>query len=359
MKVGVEEEFIVVDPETFWITPGAFHLASKLIFEKSEYVRKCSVELPLHSGSFSRVLSQLSHAFCVFELKTDAYTDIDLLRDELVFHRKNLIDVSKDEHLWILPCGLHPGHHRSDFIDNCASLHIHIDYTKDRFERLYASVPFLISISSNSPFLDETVHTKTNRMLLSPHINVVDSTDVLQRNADLIYNPTLNTVEIKVLDSQITTIESIGMVSIVKEIAENKMFNHNTSKNEYVVKRSQAIQSELTQLTGFIKPDHLDELKESSEYAKAKLSMNTGANWQTEIFQQYGLSSVVESLATSFSKDKRVMKKNMKTIKYDSIKSHQLNYIFPYLPFLLIDKYRKYRQDMSKLGGLKAIRTKE
>jgi len=111
MKVGVEEEFIVVDPETLWITPGAFHLATRLLFQDSQYVRKCSVELPLHSGSVSTILHRLKEAFCVVELKTDPYTDIDLLRDELVFHRKQLIDVSLDEHLWILPCGLHPGHH--------------------------------------------------------------------------------------------------------------------------------------------------------------------------------------------------------------------------------------------------------
>ena len=65
MKIGVEEEFIVVDPETLWITPGAFRLANSMIYRDGQYLRKCNVELPLQSGSISKILTHLSQGFWV------------------------------------------------------------------------------------------------------------------------------------------------------------------------------------------------------------------------------------------------------------------------------------------------------
>ena len=40
MKVGVEEEFIVADPETLWFNPGAFRLANGLVYKNSVYIKK-------------------------------------------------------------------------------------------------------------------------------------------------------------------------------------------------------------------------------------------------------------------------------------------------------------------------------
>lgn len=230
MKVGIEEEFIVVDPETFWCSPGSFRLATGLIYSDARYIRKCSVELPLNSGSFATILHRLREAFCVFEIKTDPYEDIDRLREELRSHRNHLTDCARDNHLWILPCGLHPAHRGSDLIDNCAALHVHLDYAKERFDRLFAAVPFLLALSANSPFLDGQVHAMSTRMMLSPHVNLPKGG--VERHADIIHNPSLGTVEVKVMDSQITLDESIGLASIVKAIGENKHFDIHISREE-------------------------------------------------------------------------------------------------------------------------------
>ena len=356
MKIGVEEEFIVVDPDTLWITPGAFRLANSLIYRDGEYVRKCTVELPLLSASIVQILTHHSHGFCVFELKTDPYNDIDALADEIRFHRKNLSDIAKDNNLLILPCGLHPAHRNSDFIDNCAAFHVHVDYTRDRFERLRAHIPFFISISGNSPFFNGMVKVKSNRMRLSPHVSLARKDVVLQRNADIIYNPTLRTVEVKVFDSQITTEESLGLASIVQAIAENPDFTDQITETSYKIKRRNAIQSTEENNLDIINEHELSALRQYNTYASKKLSEITGADWQIDIFHKYGLSSVVLSLSESFIQDTRVIRHTEKLINMDHISSKDLKYVIPYFPFLLVDKYRKYRQDISKIGGMKQIR---
>ena len=356
MKIGVEEEFIVVNPDTLWITPGSFRLANSLIYRDGQYVRKCNVELPLHSGSISKILSHLSQGFCVFELKTDPYLDIEDVADEIQFHREHLIEVARENHLMILPCGVHPAHRSVDFIDNCAAFQVHVDYTRDRFERLRAHIPFLISISGNSPFFNGTVKAKSNRMRLSPHVNVARKDEVLKRNTDILYNPTLRTVEVKVFDSQITTDESLGLASIVRAIAENPDFTDQITETSYKNKRKDAIQSGEQNEVDFITEHELFALKEYNVYASKKLSEISGADWQIDIFRTYGLSSVIESLSESFIQDRRVLRESKKLINTERISAKDLWYVLPYFPFLLLDKYRKYRQDMSKIGGMRQIR---
>ena len=348
MKVGIEEEFIVVDPETRWITPGAFRLANSFVYSDVRYIQKCSVELPLQSGSLSTILSNLSKAFCVFELKTDPYEDIDSLREEIVFHRRNLIDHCTDQHLMVLPSGLHPNHQRLDFIDNCAAFHVHVDYADELFDRLVSFVPFFIAVSSNSPFLDGTIQMMTNRMQLSPHVNLLVKNNKLKRNADVLFNPVLNTIEIKVFDSQITVDESIGLVSMVKAIAENPSVTTHFSQKEFEQKRNQAITSESVDYKDFISSDDLDLLTEYDQFSLKKISMKPGSVFQIEIFQKYGLSSVVHSLYESFIQDKRIIKKSDDKIDTQHINSRNLGYFLSYSPFFMINKYKKYVQDMKQ-----------
>lgn len=350
MKVGIEEEFIVVDPETLWCSPGAFRLATGLIYNDARYIQKCSVELPLNSGSLSTILSRLREAFCVFEIKTDPYEDIDDLRDELYHHRRQLVDCARDNHLLILPSGLHPAHRSSDLIDNCAALHVHLDYAKERFDRLFANIPLLLSLSANSPFLNGQVHSMSTRMMLSPHVNLPKGG--LERHADIIHNPVLGTVEVKVLDSQITLDESIGLASMVKAIGENNRFDTHISKEEYQKKRQQAIFTGFEKKNEYIDDESLDILTDYNEYAKRKLSMSIGARWQIDVFNTYGLSSVVSSLATSFEQDTRVMKPSDIKLQNTPGSARDLWYIIPYLPFFIMDKYKKYHQDIKTSGGI-------
>jgi hypothetical protein len=354
MKVGIEEEFIVVDPKTLGCSPGAFRLATGLIYTNSTYIRKCSVELPLNSGSVSKILSHLSEAFCVFEIKTDPYENIDDLKEELAFHRKTLVDCAKENHLLILPSGLHPAHRSSDLIDNCAALHVHLDYSKERFDRLFAYIPFLLSLSANSPFLNGQVHAMSTRMMLSPHVNLPKGG--LERHADIIHNPVLGTVEVKVFDSQITLDESLGLASMVKAIGENNRFDTSISKEEYQKRRQQAILTGEDHKEDFIDAEALDLLSDCNEYAKRKLSMSNGARWQIDVFNRYGLASVVSSLATSFEQDERVMKPSDTKLQNTPGSARNLWYIIPYLPFFIIDKYKKYHQDIRTSGGLALFR---
>ena len=356
MKVGIEEEFIIVDPETLWCTPGVFRLATDLVYTDARYRRKCSVELPLNSGSLSTILSRLREAFCVFEIKTDPYEDIDDLRDELASHRRRLVDCARENHLWILPCGLHPAHRSLDLVDNCAALHVHLDYSTERFERLYAAIPFLLSVSVNSPFLDGRVVASSARMLLSPHVNLPRGG--LERHADLIHNPVLGTVEVKVLDSQITLEESIGLASLVKAIGENSRLCNALSTEEYQRKRQQAILSGFEKKNDLIDEELFHRLSEYNEYAKQKLSLRSGACWQRELFTKYGMSSVICSLAASFEQDKRVVKQTDTPLQHSRIGARNLWYIVPYLPFFIMDKYYKYQQDIKSSGVKRKIRYK-
>jgi len=354
MKVGIEEEFIVVDPETLWCSPGSFRLATGLIYTDARYIRKCSVELPLNSGSLSTILSRLREAFCVFEIKTNPSEDMDSLRDELRSHRKHLADCARDNHLLILPSGLHPAHRSSDLIDNCAALHVHLDYAKERFDRLFAYVPFLLALSANSPFLDGHVHAMSTRMILSPHVNLPKGG--LERHADIIHNPALGTVEVKVFDSQITLDESIGLASMVKAIGENKRFDTLISKEEYQKKRQQALQTGFVKKNEYINDESLNLLTDYNKYTKRKLSMSNGASWQIDIFNRYGASGVVSSLAASFEQDERIMKPSDTTLQNIPGNTRNLWYIIPYLPFFIIDKYNKYHQDIKTSGGFHKIR---
>jgi len=354
MKVGLEEEFIVVDPETLWCSPSSFRLATGLIYADARYIQKCSVELPLNSGSLSTILSRRREAFCVFEIKTDPYEDIDNLRDELFYHRRCLVDCARDNHLLILPSGLHPAHRSSDLIDNCAALHVHLDYAKERFDRLFASLPFLLSLSANSPFLNGQAQAMSTRMMLSPHVNLPKGG--LERHADLIHNPVLGTVEVKVFDSQITLDESLGLASIAKAIGEDKRFDTPISKEEYQTKRQQALLTGFEKNNEYIDDESLNILIDYNEYAKRKLSMSTGARWQIDVFKIYGLASVVRSLAASFEQDKRVITPSDIKLQLTSGRGRDLWYLIPYLPFFFMDKYNKYHQDIKMSGGFHTIR---
>ena len=350
MKIGVEEEFIVVDPKTLFLHSGSFRLATHLIYKNPIYQKKCSVEMPLNSGSVKTILQNAGKAFCVFEVKTDPYEDIDRIREELKFHRGNVADIARDNHLMVLPTGLHPAHSSKDFVDHCAAFHVHLDYSKEAFQRLYGFIPFLISQSTNSPFLDGKIQAMSNRMHLSAHVNI--PTMGLQRNADIIHNPSLNTVEVKVFDTQITIDESMGLASLVKMIGEDPCFHSEIMKGDYVKLREQAI---LYGSKGsLIDKDHLRIFEDNVDTSKILNQMN-GSDWQIELFKKHGLSSVVHSLWESFQHDERMIKTSSQEIDRTESSFWKLFYQFPYSPFLCMDKYNKYLQDIAYSGGLRKI----
>ena len=349
MKIGIEEEFIVVDPETLFCTPGAFRLANGLVYRNSEYVRKCSVELPLHSGPLRNIVKNLRKCFSVFEIKTDPYEDIERLKDELVFHRKNLADVAIENHLWVLPTGLHPLYSSEVFLpDNCAALHVHVDYQKEVFACLYEKIPFLISLSGNSPLYNGKPGVFSTRLNTSPHISI--PSEVYRRSSDIIHNRHFNTVEVRVLDSQITVSDSIGLACIIKAIAEQDGGCKELYTNDYPVKRQKAITEGTTD--GLIAPDKFERILHYNEYTRRFLNERTGAEWQLMIYNKHGLSSVIASLWESFCADRRVVKPSNHPISSKNVSLSNLFYLIPYFPFFVIDKYKKYHQDIESIGKL-------
>ena len=349
MKIGIEEEFIVVDPKTLFCNPGAFRLAANLVYKDSAYIHKCSVELPLHSGAMARILKQVGKAFSVFEIKTDPYEDVELLRDELLHHRKNLAEVAMDNNLMVLPTGLYPLYSLNTFFpDNCAALHVHVDYDKGVFDRLYEHIPFLISISTNSPFSDGQIKAMSNRLQNSPHVSI--PSDVYRRSSDIIHNKHLNTVEIRVLDSQITIDDSIGLASIIKAIAENSEYKVKISRNEYILRRDKAISDGFQSIS--ISSDEYTYLKEYDSNVKRMLKQKNGSDWQIQIYKKYGLSSVIVSLWESFRMNERTVRQSFQQINSDIIHLSNLFYFIPYAPFFFLDKYKKYHQDIASICKL-------
>jgi gamma-glutamyl:cysteine ligase YbdK (ATP-grasp superfamily) len=343
MKIGIEEEFIAVDPETLFCIPGAFRLANAMVYRDFSNVKKYSVELPLHPRFWSDIIKNIGTAFSVFEIKTDPYEDVDKLKDELQLHRNNVADAAKENHLMVLPTGLHPSYSPDSFIpDNCAALHVHVDYQKDVLTRLYEKIPFLISISANSPFFDGKPGLKSNRLRYSPAIKI--PTEVFRRGSYIIYNKFFNTIEVRVLDSQVTVSDSIGVASVIKAIAEQEGGCRAFDIKEYTIKRERAMSERVRE--GLIPLEEYEHIFTYNEYAKRLLEVGPGSEWQLKIYKKYGLSSVIVSLWESFCADKRKIASSNLSIDSNNSSLFDLLFFIPYFPFFIIDKVKKRHQDI-------------
>lgn len=338
MKIGIEEEFIVVDPETLFCSPGAFRLATHVVYKDFKKTYKCSVELPLSSRSIPFILRNLKKAFTVFEIKTEPFEDIDSLHDELVAYRTDVADIADENHLMVLPTGLHPLYSPQVAIqDSCAALHIHTDYKKENVTKLSSMIPYLISVSANSPFFNGKINAISNRLHVSPHVGIPFKDT--GRALDLLHNKRLNTIEVRVLDSQITADDSIGLASIVKTISESERFNKTFTNKEYLFQRNKAINEGLKNIS--ITEEFYELLACDTIYARPFLEQQNGSEWQIEVYNKYGLPSVIYSLWQSFKHNKRVMKQTSKIIDTKNVSKVPLLYVIPYSPFFFLDKYKK------------------
>jgi len=354
MKIGIEEEFLVVDPDTLFYSPGAFLIGNRLIYQNGEYFKKSSVELPLNSESIKRSFQQVKKGFSVVEIKTDPHENIEELRDELKRHRKKIIEVAEENNLYLIPAGLHPLYSSNNTLpDNCAALHIHIENKSEKvYSRILNMVPFLISISTNSPFYNGKFKAMSTRALISPHMGA--PVNRYKRTSDLIINKSLNTVEIRTLDIQVTLDESIGIAEIVKKIAEEPVFEKELSRNQYKDDRKKAINDGKGSVS--ISDEEYEVLCNSGKYAKQVLESKNGSSWQMEIMNEYDISSVVYSLWESFKKDKKIKVNRSDKIEVDRINPFDLLHLLPYSPFFFIKKFKKYRQDLAYLDEFESKR---
>jgi len=347
MKMGIEEEFLVVDPETLFYAPGALRLANALVYRDIEYLKKSNIELPLNSDMLERPLSDFKKAFSVIEIKTAPHDNIKSLKKEIQEHRTNLVDVAKENDLILLPTGVHPMHSPYNTVpDNCASLHIHLENKSEKYyRRLLCMIPFLISVSVNSPFYGGGQKAMSSRSLISPHMGLPKNR--YSRTSDLIINKSLNTVEVRTLDTQITLDDTIAVVEMIRTIAENDIFDDvDMTEEKYVSERKKAVKKGEGSVE--ISEERLKILQRSGTHAKEFLKRQSGARWQIGIAKEHGLPSVVTSLWNSLQQNERTVRTTSTTFSEENGWG-DLIYAIPYSPFLFLEKYKKYHQDLAYL----------
>ena len=350
MKLGIEEEFIVINPDTLYHSPSAMRIANGLIYKNKDFIKKSSVELPLNSG-IVKFVKKPQKGFCIIEIKTNPHKEIDELKNELDYLRKDLTDVAEENNLFIIPTGIHPKFLiEENFTDNCAALHIHVEGTELKmYNRILSKIPFLISISTNSPFYNGRIMAMSSRSHISYHMALPKNH--FNRESDLLINNTLKTIEIRSLDTQITSEETIGIASIYKTIAQNDFFDKKITKDEYLKQRQQSVLN--GRINSLITNEEYDIFNSKDKFSKKVLERENGSNWQVKIYENYGFGSVILSLWESFRKNKRVIKTTSKEINIENIKNWDLLYFIPYFPFLLIEKIKKYFQDINPIKDIK------
>ena len=97
MRFGVEEEFIIVNKSNYFHTPAAPKVLLRMILKDKIYLNKSSLETPLGREKYPRTKDDLIKGFSIAETKTSPHEDIDSLREEILFHRYNLMDAAKDQ----------------------------------------------------------------------------------------------------------------------------------------------------------------------------------------------------------------------------------------------------------------------
>lgn len=339
MKIGVEEEFIVIDPDTLYYTPGAPRIANSLIYHDGCFAKKISVEL----SNVKRGIRNLSKGFCIIEIKTNPSDDLDCIKDELAFLRSSLVQAAIDNDLWLLPTGLHPMFSSSNMIpDNCASLHVHLDYSKETYYNLLYKIPFLISVTANSPFISGKKEAMSNRCLVSPHMSI--PCNMFKRNSDIIFNKRLNTVEVRALDTQITLQDTMSIVTLIKTISEFNDVKHE-AKSSYLHMREKAIFEGKGSVS--IDMEEYEILRSAGSDIERFLDEQSSAAWQILVKDTVGLNGLISSLWESMKKDKKTMKETMHSFLCDVLDTSNLWYMIPYSPFFIIQKIQKYQQDIS------------
>ena len=239
MLIGVEEEFILVSASNFFYTPSAPKVLLGMLFKDRRYLSKSSLETPLTGGKIPKTKNDFVRGFSIVETKTSPHKDIDSLKDEIIFHRNNLIEVVENTNLALLPIGIHPFFSiKTCGIENCAALHIHIDKDKKHYFNILRYIPHIMALTANSPFVDGNFLAMCCRALYSPSIGIPNN--FYERNSDLIINKILNTVELRVCDTQILPEDVIGLVATLECIAKLDD-TKKLAKYWYITQRKNAI----------------------------------------------------------------------------------------------------------------------
>ena len=346
MLIGVEEEFILVSASNFFYTPSAPKVLLGLLFKDRKYLSKSSLETPLTGGKIPKRKSDFVRGFSIVETKTSPHKDIDSLKEEINFHRNNLIETVEDHNLALLPIGIHPFFSlKTSGIENCAALHLHIDKDKKYYFNILEYIPHIIALTANSPFVDGNFLAMCSRALYSPSIGVPNN--FYERNSDLIINNSLNTVELRVCDTQILPEDVIGLVATLECIAKLDD-TKKIAKSWYITQRKNAIYNGKNgiDISGlFDKIRDIAEELSLTNYVHDFFTRKTGAEWQCECLNDYGFSTLLTSLWESLKKGRYNIKKSDDSIDTEIKETKNIWYLFPYSPFLIFNILKKIRQD--------------
>lgn len=346
MLIGVEEEFILVDSSNFFHTPSAARVLLSMLIKDKAYIYQSSLETPFGRGKRPTALGDYINGFSIVEIKTSPHKDLESLKEEIIYHRNNLIDAVNDANLALLPIGLHPlfspGKCSSE---NCAALHIHIDSSKKRYFNVLSKIPQLIALTANSPFTDGKPLAWSSRAIFSPSIGVPNN--FYERKSDLIINKVLNTIEIRACDTQLFSEDVIGAAATIECIARLKDYER-ISKSAYIEQRNKAIYFGKEKINTAIFEEILNPIAEElslDDYVSNFLARKTGYEIQMECFFKYDLPTLLTSLWSSMKKGRfSIAKSEMSpdTIIYGS---HNLTYLLPYFPVLILNILKKIKQD--------------
>ena len=346
MLIGVEEEFIVVCNSNFFYTPAAPKVLLSMLFRDRDYLFKSSLETPLASGKIPKTKKDFIRGFSIIETKTSPHKDIDSLKEEIIFHRNNLIDCVENNNLALLPTGIHPFFSpKICGIENCASLHIHVDKDKKHFLNILRYIPHIIALTANSPFVDGKFLAMCSRALFSPSIGI--PSNFYARNSDLIINKFLNTTEARVCDTQILPDDVIGAAAMIECIAKLNT-TKKISKSKYITQRKDVIYEGKKRINTNSLFEEIRDIAEElslNDYVDDFFKRKTGAEWQYETFNKYGFSTLLTSLWASMKKERCIIKKSNNSINAKIREEKNILYLLPYSPLLIYNIFKKIRQD--------------
>lgn len=351
--IGIEEEFFIIDEESLFPVSCAPKLILKLLGKNSYYLTKSTMESPVDKELFKT-------GFPIIELKTAPHSDVDCLMDEIRHHRGTLKDAAREEHLSMVPSGLHPVHDpKKDSRLLCCAIHVHISGypLKKAFFALLQHIPELIALTANSPFLNEKTCGKAMRTIYSYAIGV--PTDFYKRAGDVIINRKLQTVELRVCDTQIISNNVFKFVHLIlgiidshckAEKPENKLSQDLERKRfAAAIGGKFALNHEFEELFEEILPS-LSEFGTAKTVYEYIMDEFSPADFQINIAEKYGMASVIESLWASFQEDKLKVSNTTKSVKRDHrMKLENLPHLLFYLPIHLCNLTRKFiRDDMTR-----------
>ncbi|WP_396149315.1 carboxylate-amine ligase [Flavobacterium sp.] len=358
--LGVEEEYLIIDPETRDLRS---HMSK--IVDGAKIILQEQVKAEMHQS--------------VVEVGTNICKSVKEAREEITFLRKKIVELAANQGLVVGAAGTHPFskwqdqpitddpryHNIVNELQDAArsnlifGMHCHVGIESREvglqlINQACYFLPHIFSLSTNSPFWEgrntgyksfrTKVFDKFPRTGLPEYFDSVQSYDnfletLVKTNCidnpkkiwwDLRLHPFYNTIEFRICDMSLTVDETICIVAIIQAIVAKlyKLNMSNTSFNVYrlaLIKENKfraarygvqgnmidfGLQKEvptkdlILELLEFI-DDVVDELGSRDEinYVHTILREGTGAAKQLAIFEQtQDLTKVVDFITSEFTK---------------------------------------------------------